>query len=195
MCSGRLLFLVSVFLAAFPSADCLSLPQAHHGAYEEEEDSRPDYTGHHLAAVMKPVAVTMACAVLVVLHIRQPGQDSELSSGLRWVFEPCGVVCSRGSDACLEGIRRRGYELWRGGASTYRGTRVTCWRLTRGADWPCRCSVYLVSNENAPDNTSAQKFSSSLLNSLVIIGVITVATFVLVLCYKYRCMKVRGCIH
>jgi len=103
-----------------------------HEEEEFEDDGRPDYTGHHLAAVMKPVALTMACAVWVVLHIRESGQDSQLSSGM---------------------------------------------------------SVYLVSNENGAGKSSSEKFGSSIINSLVIIAVITVATFILVLCYKYRCMK------
>jgi ABC-type Fe3+ transport system permease subunit len=53
------------------------------------------------------------------------------------------------------------------------------------------CSVYMVSNEQKGSKSSSEKFGSSILNSLVIIGVIAAATFVLVLCYKYRCLKVR----
>lgn len=51
-------------------------------------------------------------------------------------------------------------------------------------------SVYLVSDEKQQES-QGEKFGASILNSLVIVGVICAATFVLVLCYKFRCLKVR----
>ena len=49
--------------------------------------------------------------------------------------------------------------------------------------------MYLVSDESG-EQSSSQKLGSSILNALVIVGVICVATFVLVACYYFRCLKV-----
>ena len=44
--------------------------------------------------------------------------------------------------------------------------------------------------DESGDQGDGEKLGKSLINALVIVGVITVMTFVLVLCYKYRCLKV-----
>ena len=50
-------------------------------------------------------------------------------------------------------------------------------------------SVYLVNSETS-GQSSSQKLSGSVINALVIVGVIALATFILVACYYYRCLKV-----
>ncbi|RYG53714.1 hypothetical protein EON66_08140 [archaeon] len=55
---------------------------------------------------------------------------------------------------------------------------------------PC-CSSYLVYQEGASTDASSETlFTQALVNALVIVGVIIVATFVMVLCYYFRCIKV-----
>ncbi|CUG85673.1 unnamed protein product [Bodo saltans] len=50
-------------------------------------------------------------------------------------------------------------------------------------------SLYLVADEsNSP--TTAGKIGDSLINALVIVGVVTVVTFLMVILYKLRCMKI-----
>lgn len=50
-------------------------------------------------------------------------------------------------------------------------------------------SLYLVADESSSP-TTAGKIGDSLINALVIVGVITVVTLLMVLLYKMRCMKV-----
>lgn len=51
-------------------------------------------------------------------------------------------------------------------------------------------SVYMVYDEsNSGSQSTGQKVGQSLVNALVIVGVICAVTFILVLCYKYRCLK------
>jgi hypothetical protein len=54
------------------------------------------------------------------------------------------------------------------------------------------CSTYLVYNEGSGGGSQSggEQFGQALINALVIVGVICVATFVLVLCYYFRCLKV-----
>lgn len=48
---------------------------------------------------------------------------------------------------------------------------------------------YTIFDVSGTDNSNVKNFGLSLINGLVIISVIAVATFVIVLLYKYRCMK------
>lgn len=50
-------------------------------------------------------------------------------------------------------------------------------------------SPVLVYRENASDSGS-KKFFGSVLNALIFVGIMVVVTFLFVLLYKYRCMKV-----
>eukprot|EP00500_Bicosoecida_sp_ms1_P003847 CAMPEP_0203813472 /NCGR_PEP_ID=MMETSP0115-20131106/4739_1 /ASSEMBLY_ACC=CAM_ASM_000227 /TAXON_ID=33651 /ORGANISM="Bicosoecid sp, Strain ms1" /LENGTH=457 /DNA_ID=CAMNT_0050722339 /DNA_START=12 /DNA_END=1385 /DNA_ORIENTATION=- len=98
-----------------------------------EDGEDPSYTARHLAAVLKPVAITMLLASWVVANIREASQDAAIAAGL---------------------------------------------------------SVYMVYTESGSGNQSTgEKVGQSLVNALVIVSVICVVTFILVLCYKYRCLK------
>jgi hypothetical protein len=59
---------------------------------EEEDHGGSDYNGDHLAAVMKPVCLTMALACLVVVNIREKTDDEQLSSGMRYRVVTCLCV-------------------------------------------------------------------------------------------------------
>jgi len=48
----------------------------------------------------------------------------------------------------------------------------------------------MVYDEN-PDESAGNLLGQSIINALAIVGAICAVTFVLVLCYKYRCIKVR----
>lgn len=52
------------------------------------------------------------------------------------------------------------------------------------------CSVYMVYNEQ-PGEATGTLLGQSIINAIVIVCAICAVTFVLVLCYKYRCIKVR----
>ena len=50
---------------------------------EAASSSGGGYTAEHLAAVMKPVTITMLLASWIVVNIREPAQDAAIASGLR----------------------------------------------------------------------------------------------------------------
>ena len=47
-----------------------------------------------------------------------------------------------------------------------------------------------VEGDDSSDQSAAQKLGHSLVNTLVIVSVLCAMTFVVVLCYKYKCMKI-----
>lgn len=99
----------------------------------EEDDEEATYSIHHLAAVIRPVGLTMILASIAVAKIRDPMTDQALSNGL---------------------------------------------------------SNYLVYNEGANTPSSSSAFGQALINAIVIVSVIAAATFLLVACYYFRCIKV-----
>lgn len=62
---------------------------------EAASSSGGGYTAEHLAAVMKPVTITMLLASWIVVNIREPAQDAAIASGLRYpacVFHSCACT-------------------------------------------------------------------------------------------------------
>eukprot|EP01138_Halocafeteria_seosinensis_P015973 gb/GECG01016301.1/.p1 GENE.gb/GECG01016301.1/~~gb/GECG01016301.1/.p1 ORF type:complete len:548 (+),score=64.56 gb/GECG01016301.1/:1-1644(+) len=113
----------------------------------------PSYSADHLAAVMKPVAVTMALASFVVANVQEPEGEGSISEGLNTylVFNEDSGGDSGGGG----GGGGSGGDGGSGGSSSPSGTVI----------------------------------GEAVINALVIVGVITVATFLMVLLYKYRCFK------
>eukprot|EP01065_Artemidia_motanka_P009189 TRINITY_DN14693_c0_g1_i1.p1 TRINITY_DN14693_c0_g1~~TRINITY_DN14693_c0_g1_i1.p1 ORF type:complete len:447 (+),score=89.73 TRINITY_DN14693_c0_g1_i1:182-1522(+) len=50
--------------------------------------------------------------------------------------------------------------------------------------------LYLAYSESNPGDSAGKKFSGALLNALIVVGFFVVITFLMVLLYKLRCMKV-----
>ena len=105
------------------------------GAYDEDDEDDDDgYGVDHLSAVIRPVAITMVLSSLAVAYVRDPTQDTAVSSGL---------------------------------------------------------SMYLVYNEGGSGGGSStgDMIGQAIVNAVVIVCVIAAATFVLVACYYFRCLK------
>lgn len=98
------------------------------------------YSANSFWAVLKPVALTMFLAALVVVNVAFVSDDQGMSV----------------------------YTINTGGGGDDDGDGVG------GGD------------------SATVKLGKSLANALTIVGVICAATFVVVLLYKFRCMKVRG---
>eukprot|EP01029_Cantina_marsupialis_P002634 TRINITY_DN1248_c0_g1_i1.p1 TRINITY_DN1248_c0_g1~~TRINITY_DN1248_c0_g1_i1.p1 ORF type:complete len:501 (-),score=158.95 TRINITY_DN1248_c0_g1_i1:185-1687(-) len=91
------------------------------------------YQSDHLAAIVKPVAITMALASLVINITEDESVDEEMSNGM---------------------------------------------------------SSYMVYDESSGGSqTTIDKGSEALINAIVIIGAVCLLTFVMVLCFKYKCVK------
>lgn len=118
----------------------------HHGEGGDAESYERDYSPDHVAAVVRPVALTMALAAWVVTTVRDPAEDASIQQGLNAYLVYDQPANGGGGDG--------------GGGSG-------------GGD-------------NGPTST---EIGEALINALVIVGVVCAATFVLVLCYKFRMLK------
>lgn len=107
------------------------------------------YSLDHLAAVVRPVMITMVLASLAVMYVRD--QSSGVSSGLSSY-----LVYSDSSTATGGG----------GGGSSGGG------------------------GSGGGSSPTGSDISNALINALVIVAVVCGATFVLVACYYFRCLKI-----
>ncbi len=134
---------------------------------DDDDDDDDGYTLEHLSAVVRPVCLTMALATLVVARVRDPAGDLALSSGLN-NYLVYGSGSSSGGGGGGGGGASSATQL---GQAAVNALVIVC--VICVATFGCVCPRGPFWRPRAP--TSASPPPPLL--------------FSLVLCYKYRCMK------